>query len=82
MSTRPLLATWHRGEFTPRKPRRYARISTALPRILQLLILEGQPKDIVQISLADHGTWIADIKLHVGGKITIKLEHDKDVIQH
>jgi hypothetical protein len=75
-SSRPILATWHRGSTEIRKPRRYSRVSTALPRILQLLLLEGQPKDVVQISLADFGTWIADIKISVGGKISIRLEPD------
>lgn len=57
----------------PLRTRRYARIQTAIPRAISWLLLEGEPGDLVEFSLAHSGTQLAVIKVHAGGGITIKI---------
>lgn len=72
-TTRPLLAEWHRGT-TPMPWRRcYARIDTALPKLIYQLLINGQPGDTIQLSLRQYGTWIADVKAHADGMFSIIL---------
>lgn len=73
MAARPLLVE-HVRKHLVLKRGYYTRIDTAIPRSVQRLLLEGMPDDTVQISLREHGTWIADIKIKVGGKISIHME--------
>lgn len=72
MSTRPLLAEWHRGRVQLPFRRHYARIDTALPKVVAHLLINGQPGDTIQISLREWGTWIADINVHALGRISLK----------
>jgi hypothetical protein len=52
--------------------RRFARLTTAVPRIVQLLLDFGQPGDVAEVAHAEFGFQIATIKVHVGGRIDIK----------
>lgn len=49
--------------------RRFARLDTAIPRATQLLMLEGQPGNVVEFSHAVTGLQLGTIKLRVGGKM-------------
>jgi len=69
MSSRPILATVFRKKI-PHAVRRYARIDTAYPRALQILIQQGEPGDVVEFSHSEWGFQIGWIKIHVGGKIS------------
>ena len=53
------------------KPRRYTRISNSVPRAVYLLMMKGQPGDVVEIASADFGFQAMTVKLHVGGGLTI-----------
>ena len=56
--------------------RYYARLDTAIPRAVQLLILEGQPKDVIELAHSEHGFQIGTIKIHVGGRIDVQFSLD------
>lgn len=51
--------------------RNYVAPINAMRRGAELLILTGQPGDVIQISHAEFGFEIAVIKLHVGGKMSL-----------
>lgn len=74
---RPLLLTFFRKNVDMASlgmaPRRLARINTALPRAIQLLVMNGQPGDVAEIAHAEFGFQIATIRIHVGGRFTIQL---------
>ena len=70
MTKRTILATLYRKN-KPEARRQYARISTAFPRAVQLLMLEGEPGDVIEFAHADFGFQIGTVKIHVGGKITV-----------
>jgi metal-responsive CopG/Arc/MetJ family transcriptional regulator len=50
--------------------RRYARIDTAIRRCTQLAVLEGQPKDVMEMAHNISGRQLGTIKLHTGNKLT------------
>lgn len=76
MTKRPILATLYR-KHQPVWVRRYSRITTALPRAVQLALLEGQPGDVVEFAHSDFGFQIATVKLSVNGHIRIEVtNHD------
>jgi len=56
--------------------RRFARLDTCIPRAVQLLLLEGHPRDVIEIAHADHGFQIATVKIHAGGKFTIEVSKE------
>lgn len=66
---RPILATLTRKHQTV-WVRRYARIDSAIPRAVQLAILEGQPGDVVEFARAVTSLQIGTVRLSVGGKLT------------
>lgn len=53
------------------KPRRYTLLSTAIPRAVQLLMLSGQPGDVVELASHDFGFQVMSVKLHANGNLTI-----------
>lgn len=69
---RPITAELHRAGRVI-WTRHYARVSTALPRALQVLILEGHPRDTIAFSHQDLGFEIGTLRIHAGGKIVITL---------
>lgn len=73
MAARPLLVEYFRKNQVIKRGY-YARIATAIPRATERLLIEGQPRDVVQISLREHGTLIADVVLKVGGVVVIRTE--------
>jgi len=68
MSQRNLVATLLRGN-KPVWSRRYARLDTAIPRCTQLALLEGHPRDVIELSHAETGMQIGTVKLGVGNRI-------------
>jgi hypothetical protein len=54
------------------KPRRYARLNTAVPRVVQILLDQGSPGDVAEIAHAEHGFQIGTVKVHAGGRIAIQ----------
>lgn len=75
---RPLIATWHRSHQQIGRPRYFVRVSTALPRLIQLLILEGQPRDVIELASNEHGFQVAVIRIHAGGKMNLKIYEDSE----
>lgn len=69
MFNRNIVATFTRKNKVL-ETRRYSRIDTAYPRVTQLLILDGQPRDVVEFSHAETGLHIGHVKLHTGGKLS------------
>lgn len=69
MAERNIVAALHRGEHIV-WIRRYARIDTAVPRCTQLALLEGHPRDVVELSHAHTGMQLGTITLHVNNKLT------------
>jgi hypothetical protein len=62
---------------TPFKPmRHYARLNTAIPRAVMILLDEGKPGDVLELAHSEHGFQIATITIHVGGLFKIKLSED------
>ena len=68
MNERNIIATFHRRHQELRK-RHYARIDTSIPRITQLLILEGEPGDVVELAHAVTGMQLGTLKMKVGGHL-------------
>lgn len=66
---RNIIMTLHRGKKTV-WVRRYARIDTAIRRGTQLTVLDGQPRDVMEMSHAVSGRQLGTIKLQVGNTIT------------
>lgn len=61
---RPILATvFRKGKKTSK--RQYARITTAFPRAVQVLMETAQPGDVVEFAHADWGFQIGWVKIHV-----------------
>jgi len=56
--------------------RRFVRLDTAIPRAVQLLILQGQPGDVIELAHHEHGFQIATIKIHSGGKFNIQISKE------
>lgn len=73
MSTRPIVATIYR-DGKVHSMRHYARITTALPRGVAILLEHGQPRDVIEYASAEHGYQIGTVKVHAGGKIDIKFD--------
>ena len=60
----PIVVTLHRKRRVV-KTRRYARLDTAIRRQTQLAVLEGEPKDVIEIAHADTGLQIGTITVGV-----------------
>lgn len=75
-TTRPYVLSFLRGKDKyPFKPmRHYARLTTAIPRAVGLLLQEGEPGDVLELAHAEHGFQIATITIHVGGVIRIRID--------
>lgn len=70
--SRHIVATLHhKGK--PVWNRRYARIDTAFPRAVELLIIDGEPGDVIEFSHSEYGFQIGTVKIKAGGKITINI---------
>ena len=69
---RPIAAALNRGGRVL-WTKRYARLDTALPRGIYYALMEGQPKDVLELYHAEFGFQIATVMLHVGGQITIQI---------
>jgi len=54
------------------KARRFVRLDTAVPRMIQLLMLNGEPGDVVEIASYEFGFSALTITAHVGGGFTIQ----------
>lgn len=50
--------------------RRYARLTTAMPRALTLILQYGEPGDVIEFYRADTGMWIGYVRVAVGGKLS------------
>lgn len=72
MAKRLLVAQFHRNNQPILAKRYFNRVDTAIPRCVQLVLLDGEPGDTIQISSSEFGYWIADIRVRAGGKIDIK----------
>lgn len=75
MAERNLILTLHRK----RKQmwvRNYSRIDTAVPRATQLLILEGEPGDVMELAHVN-GKQLGTIKMKVNGHIVANWEWEK-----
>lgn len=71
---RSILAELHRpvGDRTEVVWRRhYTRVSRAIPRAVELCLLDGQPSDRIEFSHSEFGFQIAVVTLHVGGSISL-----------
>lgn len=75
MSTRPYVMSFLRGkDKTPFKPMRYyARLNTAIPRAIGLLLDEGQPGDVIELASNDFGFQVATVTVHAGGTFKVQL---------
>ncbi len=62
---RPIVATWHRKNQAIGR-RHYARLDTAIRRITQLAVLEGEPRDVVEFAHRHTGLQIGTIRVGVG----------------
>lgn len=51
--------------------RHYTKLTRAIPRAMELLLLNGQPGDVAELFHTEHGFQIATIKVHTGGRFTI-----------
>jgi len=71
MCARPILATIFRKNIA-HAVRHYARVDTAFPRAVQILMQHGEPGDVVEFAHSEHGFQIGTVKIHVGGKINVK----------
>jgi len=70
-ASRPILATiFHMGKDIHK--RHYARVDTAFPRAVQILMQDGEPGDVVEFAHSEYGFQIGTVKIHVGGKINVK----------
>lgn len=78
MSTRPYVMSFLRGKGkTPFKPmRHYARLNPAIPRVMALLLDEGQPGDVIELASTDFGFQVATITIHTGGVLKVQLAGD------
>lgn len=76
--TRNIVATLLRKN-KPVFTRRYARVDTAVPRLSQVMMLEAQPRDVVELSHAVTGLWIGSIIMRVHGKLESTWIWDQDV---
>jgi len=48
--------------------RYFNRVTTAIPRGVELALLSGQPGDVLEFTSSNYGYLIATIKLNVGAK--------------
>lgn len=64
-SRRPILAQLYSSTSAQRAEwsRRYARIETAIPRAVQLLMLYGKHGSVIELSHADYGFGIGSVRL-------------------
>lgn len=78
MSARPYVMSFLRGkDNTPFKPmRHYARLNTAVPRAMAILLDEGQPGDVIELASTDFGFQVATITIHTGGVFKVQLAGD------
>lgn len=58
----------HKGR--PQFVRRYARLNTAMPRAMHILIDQGEPGDTVDFYHIDTGIYLGFLKVHAGGRVT------------
>ena len=66
----PIVATFYRKN-KELSSRRFSRIGTAFPRAVQVLMLDGQPGDVVEFSSREWGFQIGTVKIHAGGRMSI-----------
>lgn len=81
MATRPILATYYRRH-QPITTSRYARITTAFPKALTRLLLDGEPGDVVEFAHAEYGFQIGTVKIHTHGRLTIRIEQASNFGEH
>lgn len=83
-SKRPILAILHRKVSYGTMviwTRHYARLDRAIPRAVQLAMLDGQPGDVIEFAHAEFGFQIATLKLSVGKNASnIELKISKDIL--
>lgn len=78
-AARPILATLHRPDGQSTKVlwnRRYSRLARAVPRAVEICLIDGQPLDRIEFSHAEYGFQIAVVTMHVGGNIDFKVSTD------
>lgn len=68
---RPIVATWYHGKQAV-KTRFFVRISTAFPRMLQLLMENGYQGDVVEFASTEFGYQIGTVKLTANGAVNIQ----------
>lgn len=69
--SRPYVGSYQR-HFSPYKKAHYVRLDTAIPRAINHLLLHGMPGDVFELAHSEFGFQVATVKVHVGGKITIR----------
>lgn len=62
---RNIIGTWHRNKQVL-TTRRYVRLDTAIRRLSQLAVLEGEPKDVIELSHAITGMQLGTMRVGVG----------------
>lgn len=76
---RPIAATLHRasGKSTVEIwVRRYSSVTRAITRGVELMLLEGEPGDVLEISSSNFGYQIATVKLRVNAQSLRDLKID------
>lgn len=58
--------------------RHYARIDSAMKRVMELFVIEGEPGDVVEFSHKVTGMQIGTMKMHVMGTVTATWAWDDD----
>jgi hypothetical protein len=69
---RPIVATFIRRNKSVTKTRYYSRITTGFPRAVQLLMIDGEPGDLVEFASNEFGYQIGFVRLKVGGNMDIQ----------
>lgn len=71
INPRNVVASYQRdGQTKPYLVRRYARLGTAMPRVMAYLIQNGEPRDTVDFYHLETGLFIGFLRVHVGGRLT------------
>lgn len=76
--SRPIIATlFHKNQ--PVYTRHYARVTTAIPRSIAIILERGEPGDVVELAHGEWGFQIATIKVQVGASIKLQLSTELKV---
>jgi hypothetical protein len=71
MTTRPIIATIHRGRTTKQHSRRYSTPEAALTRAIPWLLRDGRVNSLVEIADLNSGVQFAVARVTATGKISL-----------